>query len=111
MNTEPGTTWRDRAGRIVLDPEGPHGEPLPTPTDRRWLWRIENELSVGATSDTQRQLAADLYRYLCETCEHHWHDYEASEWRHPDTGEVMDRIPAHRQCLWCSEVDWAEEVT
>jgi hypothetical protein len=100
---EPGETWRERAGRIVLDPLDAHGVPVATPTDRRWLWRLENTLAVTATSDTQRQLAADLYAYLAETCEHHLRHYEGDE-----------EIPPHTRCLWCSEVkfegDAANEV-
>lgn len=88
--------WRERAGRILLDPNDPNGAPLATPLDRRWLWRIEGELAVSATTETLRQLGRDLHQYLAETCEHHWGASHAAE---PD-------IPAHRQCLWCSDVDW-----
>lgn len=88
-------TWRDRAGRIILDPNGPSGQPISTPADRRWLWRIEGFLAVMANTGLQRALARDLRQYLNETCEHHWHDCAADE-----------VIPAHRQCLWCCDVDW-----
>lgn len=101
-------SWREHFPRGVLDPYGPSGEPIFTSTDRRLLWHIEGWLSVSAPSGGG-DLRLALYRYLCETCEHHWRDYGASEDRHPDTGEVMDRIPAHRQCLWCSKVEWAGE--
>lgn len=100
-------TWREHFPRGVLDPCGPDGEPVFTPTDRRMLWHLEGVLSAAAGGGGDLRLA--LYRYLCETCEHHWRDYEVSEWRHPDTGVVMDRIPAHKQCLWCSEVEWAQD--
>lgn len=97
--TEPGETWRERAGRIVLDPLDAHGALVATPTDRRWLWRIENELAVSATNDTQRQLAIDLRYYLAETCEHHMRHYGSD-------GEV----PEHDQCLWCSEVSFTGDA-
>ena len=90
--------WRERAGRVLLDPNGPDGRPLTTPLDRRWLWKIEGFLAVNATTDYQRQMQRDLHQYLAETCEHHW-----SEVRDGD-----DDIPAHRQCLWCSDVDWLD---
>jgi hypothetical protein len=97
--TEPGETWRERAGRIVLDPLDAHGAPVATPTDRRWLWRIENELAVSATNDAQRQLAIDLRYYLSETCGHHLRHYGGD-------GEV----PEHDQCLWCNQVEFAGEA-
>jgi hypothetical protein len=96
---EPGETWRERAGRIVLDPQDPHGDPLPTPADRRWLWRIRNTLAVSATNDAQRQLAADLRAYLDETCEHHMLHYDGDE-----------AFAPHDQCLWCSEVTFTGEA-
>jgi len=97
--TEPGETWRDRAGRIVLDPEDHRGNPLPTPADRRWLWRIEGTLAVSATNDITRQLAADLYAYLAETCEHHMLHSEADE-----------DFAALDQCLWCSTVEFTGDA-
>lgn len=100
------STWQGRAPRSVLDPFGPHGEPIATPLDRRWLWRIEGDLAASATNHAQRQLARDLHQYLVETCDHHWLHSDESAWRHPDTGEVEDVIPAHRQCLWCNGVEW-----
>jgi hypothetical protein len=96
---EPGETWRERAGRSVLDPEDPHGNTLATPADRRWLWRLAASLAVSATNDTQRQLAADLYAYLLETCEHHWLHYEGDE-----------AFATHDQCLWCREVVFTGEA-
>lgn len=96
---EPGETWRERAGRIVLDPLDAHGAPVATPVDRRWLWRIEGLLAVSATNETQRQLAADLYAYLAETCEHHLRHYDGDE-----------AIPEHDQCLWCNEVTFAGDA-
>jgi hypothetical protein len=100
-------TWREHFPRGVLDPYGPDDEPVFTSTDRRLLWHVERALPTAGSGELPA-LRLALYRYLCETCEHHWRDYEVSEWRHPDTGVVMDRIPAHRQCLWCCEVEWAE---
>jgi hypothetical protein len=92
--TEPGGTWRERAGLIVLDPNDPNGNPLATTTDRRWLWRIAGSLSVSATNPELRQLGVDLHAYLGETCEHHWLHYE---------GDELDGILD--QCLWCSVVE------
>lgn len=94
--------WRARAGKVLLDPCDPQGSPLPTPLDRRWLWKIESVLSVGATTDMQRELARDLGDYLRESCDHHF------------TGDCLpdgpdDPIGPHRQCLWCSHVDWLTE--
>lgn len=92
-------TWRDRAGRIVLDPFDRDGYVITTPLDRRWLWRIESYLAVSGTTDAQRQLAGDLRRYLNETCEHHRNERAADGY-----------IAAHRQCLWCNDVEWASET-
>lgn len=92
-------TWRDRAGRVILDPLDHHGQPVSTPTDRRWLWRIESILAVAATNDTLRELAQDLSEYLAETCEHHMTHYAGDS-----------DIPEHDQCLWCNEVVWAGEA-
>jgi hypothetical protein len=89
--TVPGESWRERAGLIVLDPNDPHGNPIPTPADRRWLWRIEGFLGVQATNDAQRQLAADLRAYLSETCGHHMTHHEGDE-----------TFAGHSQCLWCN---------
>jgi hypothetical protein len=103
-------TWRGRAGRIILDPEDPQGNPLRTPVDRRWLWRIEDFLTISAVNDRQRQLASDLTQYLNETCEHHWLPYAQSRREDPDTGAVDNVVPAHRQCLWCNAVEWDAEA-
>lgn len=91
--SQPPQTWRDRAGTIVLSPADPHGQPIATPADRRWLWRVARQLTVTAPDAEVRQLAADLHRYLSETCEHHWLSHAAGEY-----------LPAHRQCLWCSKI-------
>ncbi|TDX84942.1 hypothetical protein [Amycolatopsis arida] len=90
-------SWRERAGRIILDPHDPDGVPIDTPRDRRWLWRIEATLTTGATTDQQRLLARDLREYLRETCEHHWRPYSGDE-----------HVSAHAQCLWCNQVRWLD---
>ncbi len=74
----------------------PRDEPDATTMDRRWLWRLESFLSVSGTRPIHQQMASDLRQYLNETCEHHWHDWDA---------EVG--IAAHRQCLYCHDVEWA----
>lgn len=95
---EPGETWRERAGSIVLDPNDPNGDPLSTPADRRWLWRIEGALAVSATNDTLRQLGMDLRHYLAETCEHHMRHYDGED------------DLSYSQCLWCSDVVFTGEA-
>lgn len=90
--------WRENAGRALLDPNDPRGEPLTTPLDRRWLWRIESMLTVSGTTETHRTMQRDLRAYLNETCEHHWLPYDGD-----------DQVPAHRQCLWCCDVLWDNE--
>jgi hypothetical protein len=90
--------WRSRAGKLVLDPFDPAGHVIATPMDRRWLWRVEGFLGVHAVGEAARQLARDLGAYLRETCEHHWLDYAGDS-----------EIAAHRQCLWCSRVEWTDE--
>ena len=83
----PGADYRNRLPASVADSfTGPNGEPCFTPTDRRWLWRIEAFLAVSGTNDVQRQMGHDLQVYLRETCEHHWIAYEVE------------------QCLWCNEL-------
>ena len=85
----PPQPWGDRAGQVVLAPLDPHGNPIATPADRRWLWLAAVEM--GSSSDKELwPLAAALDSYLGETCEHHWLSYDADEY-----------MPAHRQCLWC----------
>ena len=106
MTDRTAIEWREYFPNGVLDPFGPSGEPVFTTTDRRLLWHIEGWLSVSAPGGGG-DLRLALYRYLCETCEHHWQDCGEDVARHPDTGEVHSVIPAHRQCLWCSEVEWA----
>lgn len=93
--------WRDRAGSGLLGPNDPHGNPITTSLDRRWLWRLECDLAVSATNDGQRQLASDLRQYLNETCEHHWMFYGAEE--------NPDGIGAHRQCLWCNAAEFGDD--
>jgi hypothetical protein len=93
------TDWRERAGRLVLDPTDPDGEPIATPLDRRWLWRIEQILAVNGGNETVQQLSADLRQYLGQTCEHHWRIYAAEK-----------DIPMHSQCLWCNCVEWCEDT-
>jgi hypothetical protein len=97
--TSPGETWRQRAGRIVLDPRDPHGNPLPTPADRRWLWQVERALAASAGNSGLQQLGADLYDYLTETCEHHWLHYEG------DGGSLR-----HEQCMWCGQAVFEGEA-
>jgi hypothetical protein len=94
-------TWRDRWPRGVLDPHCPEGHAIDTSTDRLLLWHIELVVGGGPVGIEQRQLAADLRRYLNDTCEHHWHGYT------PDPDNEND-VPAHRQCLWCNTVEWRE---
>lgn len=92
-------TWQDRMPRSVLDLYCAADHIVTTPTDRRMLWHIEAALAVTATNEMQRQLGRDLRQYLHATCEHHWHEYE------PDPENPND-IAAHRQCVWCSDVEW-----
>lgn len=93
-------TWRENWPRGVTDPYCPLGHLIETPTDHRLLRHIEGWLAVRATNDTLRQMATDIHLYLNETCRHHWHEYEADA-----------DIAAHRQCLWCHDVEWHEDVT
>jgi hypothetical protein len=57
VSIEYGESWRERAGRIILDPFDAHGVPVAAPADRRRLWRIESTLAVSATSDEQQHSA------------------------------------------------------
>lgn len=93
--------WSDNMPRSVLDLYCAQDHVVTTPTDRRMLWHIEGQLAVAATNDTLRELALHLHRYLNETCAHHWHEYE------PDPDNEHD-VRAHRQCLWCNDVEWRE---
>jgi len=95
------TNWRDNAGNLLLDPNDPAGNPITTPLDRRWLWRLASALAVSATNDVLRDLGRDLHQYLGETCEHHWLHYAASE-DPDDTG-------AFRQCLWCHDTRFGDD--
>lgn len=89
--------WRDNAPAMLRESfNGPNGEPCFTTLDRRWLWHVEGQLAVLATTDHLRDVQRDLAQFLHETCEHHW----GSDW----PGD--DHVPAHRQCVWCNYVDW-----
>ncbi|MGW4715546.1 hypothetical protein [Nocardia sp. NPDC004260] len=89
--TEPNH-WMNRAPDMLRDLEGPDGEPLATHFDRRWLWRLEGFLAVNGTTEYHHKMRADLYQYLCETCEHVWRD-------------LGDLTPTPSvQCLWCNTV-------
>jgi hypothetical protein len=90
--------WQNRAPAMLRSPEGPDGEPCPTPMDRRWLWRIEAFLAVYGTTDAHRAMSRDLREYLNETCEHVWREEEAE-----------NDFPAHRQCLWCNDIEGWDE--
>jgi hypothetical protein len=83
-------TWGDRAWRAILAPLDPHGNPIETPADRRWLWLLAREIDTSGDEETWR-LVRDLNSYLSGTCVHHWLSYGADEY-----------MPAHRQCLWCN---------
>jgi len=99
--TQPGHDYRTRLPQSILDAGlDPDGMPDPTSTDRRWLWRLEKFLSVSGTNSTHQQMASDLRFYLNETCGHHWRESERS-------GDIA----AHRQCLWCCDVQWVSEDT
>lgn len=95
-------SWRHRAPASVLEDDlCARGEPDPTSQDRRrWLWRLENYLAISGTTDGHRQMGRDLHQYLNETCEHHWHAWDGDE-----------DIDSHRQCSWCSVVEWAAAAT
>ncbi len=93
------TNWRDRAPAMLTDSAGPNGEPCDTPTDRRWLWRLESMLAVSAPSGgVLDDLRKDLRVYLNETCAHHWQEYEAEP----------NYVGAHRQCRWCNDLEWKQ---
>jgi hypothetical protein len=73
---------------------------VPEATDRteqagRWTDRapasvLEFDLCALGDPDPTSQ-------YLNETCGHHWHEWAGDE-----------DIAAHRQCSWCSDVEWVE---
>jgi hypothetical protein len=100
----PGTRWQDRAAAMLQDDAvgvDREGNPDPTDTDRRWLWRLEGRLAVGATNNRLRELQADLQEYLCETCDHQWDDPDGYHY-FPPTDPATPKI---RQCRWCSHVE------
>jgi hypothetical protein len=100
----PGTRWQDRAADMLQDDAvglNREGNPDTTSTDRRWLWRLEGRLAVGATNDSQRELQRDLTEYLRETCDHQW-DAEAGQHYFPT--QSPDE-PKMRQCNWCSHTE------
>lgn len=98
--TEQADRWADRAPASVLEFDlCALGDPDPTSQDRRWLWRLESYLAVHGTTDGHRRMGRDLRQYLNETCGHHWHVWAGDE-----------DIAAHRQCTWCSDVEWVEVV-
>lgn len=97
--------WRDGAPKMLTSITGPRDEPILTPVDRRWLWHLEAALSLSApTGSTLHEVTDKLRNYLHETCEHHWLDY-ATCCEPPNE----DCSPPHRQCLWCNEVEWADD--
>lgn len=88
--------------RGVTDPHCAQGHHVETPADRRLLWHLEGQISTYAPHGSALdRLARDLRQYLNETCQHHWHEYE------PEPGNEND-VPAHRQCLWCNDVEWCK---
>lgn len=101
----PGTRWQQRAPESLWDESAGlnvDGNPDPTSTDRRWLWRPENTLAVNARAGTALEaLQRDLTEYLRETCVHHWDDeggYYYIEPTRPDEPKI-------RQCRWCAHVE------
>lgn len=89
--------------RAVTDPFCAHDHVVETPTDRRLLWHIEGFLAVRATTPEQRDLTRRLRSYLNASCEHHWH--ESLTCCDPTNASC---VPAHRQCLWCHDVEWLD---
>lgn len=88
---------------MLLDKERcSDGELDATTLDRRWLWRLEQFLAIYGTNPGQRRMGEDLRQYLNETCVHHWHSYAA------EVGDLdlTPEIEAHRQCLYCHDVEW-----
>lgn len=96
--------WRSYFPRGVVDPHGPNGEPVPTPTDHRLLWALEGQLAVRANNEGLHELAAALRSYLNENCQH-W--YRESACCGPPTPTCT---PPHRQCMWCKDVQWLDEA-
>lgn len=85
--------------RAVFDPNGPDGEPIPTPTEHRLLWWIRDNL-IGCP-DYLRPTFEVLNDYLAANCQHHWRNYPTCCEPRKD-----DCYPPHRQCLWCNSVEW-----
>lgn len=85
--------------RGVMDPFCPREHVIDTTMDHRILWYLEGQLALSG-DPRMRAEATNLRRYLNVACQHHWHDFDAE----PD-------ISAHRQCLWCSDVEWAKPET
>lgn len=100
----PGTRWQDRAADMLQDDAvglNRAGNPDPTDTDRRWLWRLDGRLAVDATNDRLRALQADLQEYLRETCVHQWDDEAGYHYFPPESPGV----PKMRQCNWCRHTE------
>lgn len=101
----PGTRWQNRAPESLQDKSAgvdAHGNPDPTSTDRRWLWRLENTLAVNAPmGSTLDRLRGDLTEYLRETCDHQWDDPNGYHYVPPEDPAT----PKIRQCRWCSHVE------
>ena len=83
--------------RGVFDCYGPDGEVIDTPTDHRMLWYVRDSLIGAASTPYLREVFGFLNDYLGATCKHHWRDYEAED----------GYCEAHRQCLWCNDVQWS----
>jgi hypothetical protein len=84
--------------RGIFDCYGPDGEKIDTPTDHRMLWYVRDEL-LGVSTPYVREVFQFLNDYLSATCQHHWRSYESE----------AGYCGAHRQCLWCNDVEWIEE--
>ena len=93
------THWTERAPAFLRDTlTGPNGEPCFTTTDRRWLWRMEEFIATYAPyGSALDQMRLDLRQYLTESCEHHFRESPACP---------VYEIGPHRQCLWCTHVEW-----
>lgn len=87
----------DTFGLGVRDPICPREHLIDTTTDRRMLWHLAHELSAG-TTERQREFGRAAETYLHATCVHHWHEWRGDE-----------EIEAHRQCLWCNDVQWRSD--
>ncbi|AKQ06994.1 hypothetical protein PBI_OVECHKIN_92 [Mycobacterium phage Ovechkin] len=99
--------WRHVHGRNpdrvlpggVFASHGPRGEEIDTPTDHRMLWYVRDQLLGADMKPYVREIFEFLNDYLAATCQHHWLEYEAEE----------GYCEAHRQCLWCNDVEWKSE--